>query len=222
MWVVVPPIGRELWLGSPSGTYHHPIWLLHCFHHIASIKMIGAPATVVTAPQISSIWFQIHTMANSPDQNPYSYSAAPSPERHGGATAPARSNRLEVPEKTPSRASSPTQYEFILNTGDESATTARQKLKTVRSHVMKNYLQQQSRQGRGPGESSLSAAQSERRKGKERARSSRSTSREHEQNPTPPNRERSSSVEIGALFSGFSLADPFSDHGRDQHSLLGK
>jgi hypothetical protein len=92
----------------------------------------------------------------------------------------------------------------------------------VRSHVMKNYLQQQNRQGRSSGESSLSAAQGERRKGKQRARSSRSASREHEQSPTTSTRERSASVEIGALFSGFSLADPFSSHGGDDHSILGK
>lgn len=66
-----------------------------------------------------------------------------------------------------------TRYEFIVHTGVEDAS-AKQKLKTVRSHVMRNYLHQQQLQS---GHSSDSAV-SERRHSKQRARSYRSASRD--------------------------------------------
>ncbi|KAK7179949.1 hypothetical protein PSPO01_13948 [Paraphaeosphaeria sporulosa] len=73
------------------------------------------------------------------------------------------------------RSQSPatTHYEFIAHTGIEDAS-AKQKLKTVRSHVMRNYLHQQQRQS---GQSSKSIV-SERRQNKQRARSSRSASQD--------------------------------------------
>ena len=80
------------------------------------------------------------------------------------------------------RSQSPatTHYEFIAHTGVEDAS-AKQKLKTVRSHVMRNYLHQQQRQS---GQSSKSAA-SERRQGKQRARSSRSASQDTDPSTSP-------------------------------------
>ncbi|KAF2471898.1 uncharacterized protein BDR25DRAFT_303260, partial [Lindgomyces ingoldianus] len=141
-------------------------------------------------------------MAGSPDPNDFSQYFASTPELQTADTPPGRQDRLGVPETVPSRSTSPTQYEFITTTGEESATASKQKLKTVRSHVMKNYLQQQ--KGRGSGEPSLSPA-AERRRGKQRARSSRSTSRETERVPISPTAEgRSVTAEVGSLFSGIS------------------
>ena len=163
-----------------------------------------SPATV---PVWQAIFprFTVDNMDNSPDRNTSPFV----PHTSGGRANERRSNRLEVPETPPSRASSPTQYAFITSTGDESAAVARQKLKTVRSHVMKNYLQQQQRQGQSSGESLLPQANTERRKGKQRARSSRSNSREQEHIPASPAvSERSSQMaEMSTLFSGFSLAN---------------
>lgn len=171
---------------SPATT---PIWNANFFRHIPE------------------------SMDKSPDRNtpsPFiSYSPGGQPRNQG-------SDRLDVPERPPSRTPSPTQYAFITSTGDEGATAARQKLKTVRSHVMKNYLQQQQRQGQG-------AASSDRRKGKQRARSSRSNSHEVESNTVSPARSDriSSMAEIGSLFSGFSLANPFASFGGDYQSSPG-
>ncbi|KAH7093119.1 hypothetical protein FB567DRAFT_166360 [Paraphoma chrysanthemicola] len=67
-----------------------------------------------------------------------------------------------------------TQYAFIMQTGDESSTAVKNKLKTVRSHVMKNYLHQQ--QQRGVEELLDPNANRTRRKSKELARRSRSSS----------------------------------------------
>lgn len=74
-----------------------------------------------------------------------------------------------------SRRSSETQYEFIMQTGDDNSKAMKQKLKTVRSHVMKNYLHQQ-QQRQNVGEGTGSSVLKERRKSKQRARQSRSSS----------------------------------------------
>ncbi|KAF2449517.1 hypothetical protein P171DRAFT_480596 [Karstenula rhodostoma CBS 690.94] len=79
-----------------------------------------------------------------------------------------------------SRSPATTHYEFIAHTGIEDAS-AKQNLKTVRSHVMRNYLHQQQRQS---GQSSKSAV-SERRQSKQRARSSRSASKDTDAWTTP-------------------------------------
>lgn len=177
------------------------------------------PATVAaTASQYH--WISLRIMADAPNQTPYNPYSPTSPEERADESASHRHSRLGVPEGPPSRTPSPTQYEFIMTTGDESATTARQKLKTVRSHVMKNYLQQQQRQG--ASRESLSVASSERRKGKQRARSSRSASREVEHSPTVSEKGHSASAEIGSLFSGFALTDPFASAGTEERSSLGK
>ncbi|KAF2734246.1 hypothetical protein EJ04DRAFT_552793 [Polyplosphaeria fusca] len=156
-------------------------------------------------------------MADSPDQEA-SYS--PSEGRPPST--------LGVPQQTPSRSTSPTQYEFIMTTGDESATTRKKNLKTVRSQVMKNFLaQQQQRQGRAPGESSKA---SDRRRDKQRARSSRSASREyqHGQSPASPAISEgafSIATQAGPLLSDFSYSDPFASigerplHGHQQFAL---
>ncbi|KAH7083168.1 hypothetical protein BKA63DRAFT_584429 [Paraphoma chrysanthemicola] len=67
-----------------------------------------------------------------------------------------------------------TQYAFIMQTGDVSSAAVKNKLKTVRSHVMKNYLHQQQR--RGAEELLDPNANLTRRKSKELARRSRSSS----------------------------------------------
>ncbi|KAF2179217.1 hypothetical protein K469DRAFT_303958 [Zopfia rhizophila CBS 207.26] len=107
-----------------------------------------------------------------------------------------------------------------MTTGDESAAAAKRKLKTVRSHVMKNYLQQQQRQGHS-GDSSLSVATGDRRKGKQRARSSRSASREAERSPISPavsEGARSAVAELGSLFSGLSSYSPYTGKGADEQA----
>jgi hypothetical protein len=116
------------------------------------------------------------------------------------------------PKPPTTGAPPPTQYEFIMQTGDESTATTKKKLKTVRSHVMKNYLQQQQQQGRQlKGSDSLSsAAGTDRRKGKQRARSSRSGSQDTESSTSPTisegMRARSSSIEFGHM--GFDIPPP--------------
>lgn len=47
-----------------------------------------------------------------------------------------------------SRPSPSTQYQFITTTGEEDSATSKRKLKTVRSHVMRNFLSQQQQQRR--------------------------------------------------------------------------
>lgn len=134
------------------------------------------------------------------------------PRAHTDPFSPPRSPLLDVPQKTTSGASSPTQYEFIMSTGDESATAARQKLKTVRSHVMKNYLQQQQqKQGRASKDMAFSAT-GERRKSKQRARSNRSASQEFDQHQPVQRGEHPASFGIGSLFAGVSLVDSFAGH----------
>jgi hypothetical protein len=154
-------------------------------------------------------------MSSSPDRYefcPYSYTPTP----HGGRPEGPLSRRpshLQVPDETPSRTPTPTQYEFIMTTGDESASSAKQKLKTVRSHVMKNYLhqqQQQQRQGR--------ASSSDRRKAKQRTRTSRSTSRESEYSLATTEGGLPGSLGIGALFAGISLTEPFGGQETPSHS----
>ncbi|KAF2036582.1 hypothetical protein EK21DRAFT_83537 [Setomelanomma holmii] len=63
-----------------------------------------------------------------------------------------------------------TQYAFIMQTGDESSTTVKKKLKTVRSHVMKNYLHQQ-QQRRSIEDLLETDGNKTRRKSKDRRRS---------------------------------------------------
>ena len=166
---------------------------------------IATTAAAATAkPSTNVFWLLPGIMADEPrreNQTPRS-SQPPQPSRAGTTT--------------------PTQYEFIMTTGEESATTARQKLKTIRSHVMKNYLTQQQRQG--SGETSLSVAQSERRKGKQRARSSRSPSYETESSPlgsSYPRATNTITTEIGLLFSGFSTGSTEPAYG-DNQSNFGK
>ncbi|KAF2116401.1 hypothetical protein BDV96DRAFT_658682 [Lophiotrema nucula] len=162
-------------------------------------------------------------MADSPDQHlsPLYPPASPDPQ---GMEMP-RTSRLEVPERAPSRSASPTQYEFIMSTGEENASTRKKNLKTVRSQVMKNYLaQQQQRQRRGSNEGLMSTVGSERRKGKERARSSRSTSREVGDSSTSPTVSEgglSVSADAGSVFSGFSWSMPFGGARTDAQFRLG-
>ena len=73
-----------------------------------------------------------------------------------------------------------THYEFISHSGTDDAT-AKQKLKTVRSHVMRNYLHQQQQRS---GVSSNPVA-NERRQSKQRTRSSRSNSQETDKSLSP-------------------------------------
>lgn len=150
-------------------------------------------------------------MSRTPGKEPYTSNFAASPEDTAGEDAPESRDRLKVTGAVPSRTPSPTQYEFIMTTGEETSTATRQKLKTVRSHVMKNYLQQQQRQGRSSGESSLQVASGDRRKGKQRARSSRSNSREQRSPVSSPASEEGSTAtsHMGTLFSGFSQFKPF-------------
>lgn len=90
---------------------------------------------------------------------------------------------LNVPHRPPSRLVSETQYEFIMQSGAESATATKQKLKTVRSHVMKNYLHQQQYRNE-TGDPLYPVKTKTRRRSKQRARSSRSTSIDEGQSPT--------------------------------------
>ncbi|KAF2690329.1 hypothetical protein K458DRAFT_102146 [Lentithecium fluviatile CBS 122367] len=164
-------------------------------------------------------------MAHSPPQDPWSPYLQSSPE-----SPLADPPQFEVPSRPKSSAPPPTQYEFITQTGDESAATTKQKLKTVRSHVMKNYLhqhQQQNRQTKGSSSSAL-ATSAERRKGKQRARSSRSASRDTE-SPTSPTmsegmrgRSASASNDFGPTASGFVLPMPFSGSGCSSQADFGK
>ncbi|KAL5418342.1 hypothetical protein PMIN03_001064 [Paraphaeosphaeria minitans] len=106
------------------------------------------------------------------------------------------------------RSQSPatTHYEFIAHTGIEDAS-AKQKLKTVRSHVMRNYLHQQQRHS---GQSSKFIV-SERRQSKQRARSSRSASQDADAPATSsttknPHNQLASGDYIGSFDGGFGGA----------------
>ncbi|KAF1998326.1 hypothetical protein P154DRAFT_578145 [Amniculicola lignicola CBS 123094] len=143
-------------------------------------------------------------MSNSPYQDTFSALSTSSPEertsppsQHAG---PNVSNFISPPT-----ASSP-RFEFIVNTGEESDTAAKQKLKTVRSHVMKNYLAKQERlMTGGVGDS----PKGDGRKGKRRTRPSRSTSQEADGLMDLAEEEGLFvTAEMGYLFSGFSLAVP--------------
>ncbi|KAF2642854.1 hypothetical protein P280DRAFT_478917 [Massarina eburnea CBS 473.64] len=123
--------------------------------------------------------------------------------------------RPKAPQRARSSTVSPTQYEFIIQTGDESSATAKQKLKTVRSHVMKNYLhQQQHKQSKDSNDSSLDTSKTDRRRSKQRTRSSRSGSHEtsfSSASPTLSNTDLGLGIsdEVGSLFSGFTLPMSF-------------
>lgn len=167
------------------------------------------PPATATAFIVNSFGIPLNTMAYSPPQHPHSpYFGSPTGSPSASQAA------LDIPNRSPAAASSSTQYEFIMQTGDESAAASKQKLKTVRSHVMKNYLHQQQQQAKASGSSSLKATSSDRRRSKQRVRSSRSNSREAE-SPTSPamsegRRGRSASAEVSSMFSGFTLSLPFS------------
>lgn len=132
--------------------------------------------------------------------------------------------QAEVPQPLASGAPLPTQYEFIMQTGDENTATTKKKLKTVRSHVMKNYLQQQQhqqqqgRQSYGSASSSF-AASTDRRREKQRARSSRSESRDTEGSTSPRISERlqarptSASTEFEQTDDGVFPPTHFSESG---------
>jgi hypothetical protein len=126
---------------------------------------------------------------------------------------------VEVPKPPTRHAPPPTRYEFIMQTGDESTATTKKKLKTVRSHVMKNYLQQQQqgRQANKSNSSSLGTSGDGRRTGKQRARASRSGSRDTESSTSPTLsdglRARSSSTEFGHLDFGVPVPTPFPGYG---------
>lgn len=123
----------------------------------------------------------------------------------------------------PSRAPSSTQYAFIVQTGDESSTTMKGKLKTVRSHVMKNYLHQQ-QQRQNSKSSSRSRNSTERRKGKTCARRSRSTSFDVATNPSNSvNSELAqSTAALESLAPRFSLLNAFFDWDIGQFESSGK
>jgi hypothetical protein len=128
--------------------------------------------------------------------------------------------QLQVPGHESSGASPPTRYEFIMSTGDESAAATKQNLKTVRSHVMKNYLQQQQQQRYGYeiAESSAAAIHRERRRGKENFRSSRSASREIEHSPIDSEGGRVGRVEVGSS----TAVNPSVGYGWEGSVALGK
>lgn len=171
------------------------------------------PLPTSTTLHIDYFQSSIKTMAHSPNQDPHSPSFASFPASRQAGTSP---SSLGVPESAPTRTTSPTQYQFIMQTGDESVATAKQNLKTVRSHVMKNYLhQQQQRQSGVSGEGSFATASGTKREEKQRARSARSASRESRQGAGSPavsegGRERSASTDVGSMFSALSFSIPFS------------
>lgn len=138
----------------------------------------------------------------------------------------AGTRKSESPRPPAFAAPPPTQYEFITQTGDESTATTKKKLKTVRSHVMKNYLQQQQgRQAKGSGPTAIAASTDSRRRGKQRTRSSRSVSRDTDSSTSPTlsegMRARSSSTEFGRMDFGVPFPTPFSGSGYMAHTGLG-
>lgn len=90
-----------------------------------------------------------------------------------------------------------TQYQFITTTGEEDSATSKRKLKTVRSHVMRNFLQQQQQQRRA-GQTPVSSPPSEylsvEVSPEEQGRRKRSKSYES----PPPGQSRKSSVASSA------------------------
>ncbi|PSN61015.1 hypothetical protein BS50DRAFT_625675 [Corynespora cassiicola Philippines] len=126
-----------------------------------------------------------------------------------GSSSPPEQSRTP-PTIRPLAKRIPTQYEFIIQTGDENATVAKRNLKTVRSHVMKNYLQQNRR---GSIDALLPTANSERRIGRQPSRSRRSISRESLSTSSISNSSRSATVEVGSLFAGFSSSSLFPGYG---------
>ena len=159
-------------------------------------------------------------MTHSPSPIPQTPYFASSPEDDSAQLYQAW---LNPPKRAPSRTSPRTQYEFIMSTGDESATAAKQKLKTVRSHVMKNYLQQQQqRQGRKVDPEK--DASRERRKGKQRVRSNTSRSRGSSAACSPSGSEggHSGISDVRSLFSDFALASPFGESNTPEYFTAGK
>lgn len=112
--------------------------------------------------------------------------------------------------KPGSRSTSPTEYAFIMNTGNKSPAATRQDLREVRSHVMKVHLRRQQQKGRETGDGLLSAA-GDRRKGKQHTRSSRSNSLEMEEGIMNSPLSQGSvpqRVCIGMVFPGFCTLTP--------------
>jgi len=142
------------------------------------------------------------TMQNNNDRQFVAHYSMPSSGKSDSGT---------VGGQLSARSESPTEYAFIMNTGNKSPAAARQDLREVRSHVMKVHLRRQQQKGRGPSEGLLSAS-ADRRKGKQRVRSSRSASRDSEDTisenifsqPSYPSRKG-----IGMVFPGFSTLSPF-------------
>jgi hypothetical protein len=184
----------------------------------ASLRMLLCIKRFLSAsPWVSRLKYLFaSTMANSPNSRSHSPYFTPSPENDGVTLCPAW---LDPPKRAPSRTSPRTQYEFIMSTGDESATSAKQKLKTVRSHVMKNYLhQQQQRQGQS-GE----ASSRERRKAKQSVRSHRSLSRGSSAcSPTESEGGRSGTSDVRNLFSDFAFASPSGESSATDYFSTGK
>jgi len=121
-------------------------------------------------------------------------------------------SNLDVPTQPLSRRTPDTKYEFIAQTGIESTTAVRQKLKTVRSHVMKNYLHQQQTRNEG-GDSLHQDTVKVRRRSKQRTRCSRSTSRTDTQSPAHSAESPSASHvdECGQPTSNFYFLGPMFD-----------
>lgn len=96
--------------------------------------------------------------------------------QHAGSQQPPMSEAVR------NSSASSTAYAFISQSGDETAATSKTKLKTVRSHVMKNYLKQRRKQGHSTKEKGTGtiASGSGQRKEKEYRRTSRSVSRDIE------------------------------------------
>jgi len=121
------------------------------------------------------------------DDPPQSQHIGPDLPDDEPSTRDEHSPSLETTYGSSSQRPSDTQYEFIMQTGSEraeSSTAAKRKLRTVRSHVMRNYLhRQQNRQGLN--DSTIAGPIATRRQNKQLARRSRSTSFEDAQSPTP-------------------------------------
>jgi hypothetical protein len=158
-------------------------------------------------------------MSTSPVQNDLSYYFVSSPDYQTDAAAFSKSSHTGISPGTPSILSPPTQYEFIMSNGYETTTSARKKLKTVRSHVMKNYLHQKL-QKRGSQHTSISCTNERRRKVKQWSRSSQSSSENGGQSPRSSDSECQSAVGASTLITGLSLADPFTFYGEDRSSHL--
>jgi hypothetical protein len=161
-------------------------------------------------------------MALSVDLYDYTSYFALSPRAH---TEPALSPSpplVDMSQKPALKRRSQTQYEFITMTADESAKTARQKLKTVRSHVMKNYMQHHQPQ-RHRRESKGVSPGIDMRKSKRRRRSIGSPYPEFEPTLSAHHScfDTSASVGPGALLPGASLAPSFSGDGFGGYQSLG-